>query len=204
MSAYIYIEGGAHGAGSKYLNTKCQEAFHKLFDRMGFIGRKPRLVACGSRSDVHDRFVTEHTNNQADYVAMGIDSEEPMADPDAAWKHLRAVTTVPPWTKPAGAEDDQVLFMTTCMETWIVADRDVLRAHYGSELQETALPPLDDLEKRRRHDVQDKLKHATRNCPNAYEKGARSFEILGKLTPATLETSLPSFGRVRRILNKKL
>jgi hypothetical protein len=45
VSAYVYLEGGASGTGSKYLNTKCQEAFHKLLDRMGF-HRKPRLVAC--------------------------------------------------------------------------------------------------------------------------------------------------------------
>jgi len=204
VSAYIYLEGGARGADSKYLNIRCQEAFHKLLDRMGFVGRKPRLVACGSRSAVYDRFVIEHSQNLARYVAMWIDSEEPMANPDAAWAHLGTVTTVPQWAQPAGAQDNQVLFMTTCMETWIVADRDVLSDHYGSDLQESALPPLVDLEKRGRHDVQAKLEHATRNCTNAYEKGKRAFEILGKLTPANLEQYLPSFVRVRRILTAEL
>ena len=55
MSAYIYLEGGASGAGSKYLNTRCQEAFHKLLDQMGFTGRKPRLVACGGREAVYEK-----------------------------------------------------------------------------------------------------------------------------------------------------
>ena len=146
----------------------------------------------------------EHSQNLARYVAMWIDSEEPMANPDAAWAHLGTVTTVPQWAQPAGAQDNQVLFMTTCMETWIVADRDVLSDHYGSDLQESALPPLVDLEKRGRHDVQAKLEHATRNCTNAYEKGKRAFEILGKLTPANLEQYLPSFVRVRRILTAEL
>jgi len=116
----------------------------------------------------------------------------------------RNVTTVPQWDRPEGANDDQVLFMTTCMETWIVADRAVLSDHYGSELQESALPPLVDLEKRARHDVQDSLTRATRDCSNAYAKGKRSFEVLAKLTPATLEKHLPSFVRVRRILNSRL
>lgn len=204
MSAYIYIEGGGSGAGSKYLKTKCQEAFHKLLYRMGFIGRKPRLVARGGRSAVYDDFVKEHSHNTAGYVAMWIDSEEPMANPEAAWEHLRTVETVPPWTKPEGAGDDQVLFMTTCMETWIAADREVLNSHYGLNLQETALPPLELLEGRGRHDVQDRLERATRNCTNAYKKGKRSFEILGRLTPATLANHLPSFGRVQRILDEKL
>ncbi len=171
---------------------------------MGFEGRLPRLIPCGSRRAVYDRFVIEYSPNTAGYVAMWIDSEEPMMNPDAAWKHLRTVTTVAPWARPEGAEDNRVLFMTTCMETWIVADRDVLRDHYGHELQETALPPLDRLENRARHDIQDRLKHATRNCTNAYKKNKRSFAILGKLTPATLEYHLPSFVRVRRILTEKL
>lgn len=204
MSAYIYIEGGARGADSKYLNIRCQEAFHKLLGRMG-IGRwKPRLVACGGRGAVYDRFVIEHSARVAAYVAMWIDSEEPMVNREAAWEHLRNVTTVPQWERPEGAEDDQVLLMTTCMETWIVADRDVLSDHYGSELQESALPPLVDLERRARHDVQGKLEHATRNCKNAYEKGKRSFEVLAKLNPAALEQHLQSFIRVSRILNARL
>lgn len=204
MSAYIYIEGGASGAGSKYLNMKCQEAFHKLLDRMGFRGRKPRLVACGGRSAVYDRFVIEHSQNVTGYVAMWIDSEEPVENLDEAWEHLRTVTTVPTFIQPEGAGDNQVLFMTTCMETCIVADRAGLSEHYGSQLQESALPPLVNLEGRGRRDVQTKLEHATRNCTNAYEKGKRSFEILAKLNPTTLEQHLPSFVRVRRILNAEL
>ena len=135
---------------------------------------------------------------------MWIDSEEPMANIEAAWNHLENVTTVDRWIRPPNADDDQVLFMTTCMETWIVADRDALKEHYGHELQDSALPPLVNLELRSRYDVQKKLIHATRNCSNAYSKGPRSFEILAKLSPAALIEYLPSFVRVRRILNEKL
>ena len=204
MSAYIYVEGGATGANSKYLNIRCQEAFHKLLDRMGFVGRKPRLVACGGREAVYSRFVIELSASFATYVAMWIDSEEPTVHPEEAWEHLKMTTTVHPWARPPGAQDDQVLFMTTCMETWIVADQDVLGIHYGSKLQSSALPPLLGLERRGRHEIQDKLQHATRNCSNAYQKGKRSFEVLAKLTPATLEQHLPSFARIHRILNAKL
>jgi hypothetical protein len=79
-----------------------------------------------------------------------------------------------------------------------------LKEHYGNELQDSALPPLVDLEWRSRYDVQSKLVHATRNCSNAYSKGPRSFEILAKLTAVTLEKYLPSFVRVCRILDDKL
>ena len=83
MSAYIYIEGGAKGADSKWLNIRCQEGFHKLLDRMGFKGRKPRLVACGSRSAVYDRFVIEHLQNVAGYsFAFNLSRETESDTPD--------------------------------------------------------------------------------------------------------------------------
>ena len=77
--------------------------------------------------------------------------------------------------------------MTTCMETWLVADRAALAAHFGNEFRDSALPPLKNLESRHRHDVQDQLMHATRNCSNAYAKGKRSFEVLGKLVPGYVD-----------------
>lgn len=207
MSACIYIEGGATGPGSKELSIRCQEAFHKLLDHMGFEDwkkKQPHLVACGGRKAVYDRFCIALEMSGGEYVAMWIDSEEPMANIEKAWNHLQQVTTVPRWESPAGAKDEQVLFMATCMETWIVADIAALKEHYGQYLQESALPPLVALENRDRHDVQEKLIKASRNCSNAYSKGKRSFDVLAKLNPATLRQHLPSFVRVERILRDKL
>jgi hypothetical protein len=132
---------------------------------------------------------------------MWIDSEEPMADIMEAWDHLKGGDN---WDRPAGAEDVQVLLMTTCMETWIVADRASLRDYYGHKLQENALPPLNGLEARGRHDIHDRLVHATRNCKNAFTKGERSFDILEEIDPEVLKQHLPSFARVDGILNAKL
>jgi len=204
VSAIIYIEGGASGSFSRDLCIRCERAFHKLLDRMGFTGRKPRLVACGGRGDVMDSFRTAHNTGSAGYVAMWIDSEEPMTDLEQAWKHLAEVTSVAAWEKPEGAEDDQVLFMTTCMETWIVADRATLREHYKQKLNENPLPHTNGLESKGRHDVQDRLERATNDCQNAYAKGKRSFDVLAKLNPAVLKQHLPSFDRIGRILNEKL
>lgn len=161
----------------------------------------PRLVACGGRDSAFDDFKIAHANkSNSDYVAMLIDSEDPLKDLDA-WNHLK---TRDGWGKPLGSENDQVLFMTTCMETWIVADRDALAKHYGDKLQESALPPLVNLESRYRHDIQNNLFHATRDCSNAYKKGKRSFDVLEKLSPDELELYLPSFVRVKQILENRL
>ena len=198
MSTRIYIEGGGD---SKQLKVQCRKGFRQLLERCGFSGRMPRLVACGGRSAAYGDFKTAHESNKAEYVAMLIDSEKPVSNPEETWDHLRNCDR---WERPDGADDEQVLFMTTCMETWIVADRDTLRQHYGSSLQESALPSLISLEQGNRQDIQEGLKRATRNCSNAYQKGKRSFEILGKLEPETMESHLPAFQRAKRILNEKL
>lgn len=205
MSATLYLEGGGSGPDSKTLQSCCRRGFRKLLEKCNFNGPMPRTFASGGRDRVFDDFKTAHKNKEpGQVVAMLIDSEEPMANIEEAWKHLQNVGTVTKWKKPKGATDDQVLFMNTCMETWIVADRDALQAHYGSDLQGSALPSLAALEARSRHDVQDKLTHATRKSKHAYTKGRRSFEVLEKLSPDVLEEHLPSFARTRRILNENL
>jgi hypothetical protein len=198
VSAYIYIEGGGEGADSKDVDIRCREGFRKLLENCGFQKRMPRLVACGGRDSAFNSFETAlATNLPGNFVALWIDSEDPLANLNDAWEHLQARDN---WPKPLGAIDEQVLFMTTCMETWFVADRAALQEHFKNKLQVAALPPLQNLENRHRHDVQDRLMHATRTCSNAYTKGKRSFEILGKLNPVVLAQHLPSFVRVRRIL----
>jgi hypothetical protein len=199
VNAVLYLEGGGE---SKYLHARCREGFRKLLEKCGYSQQKrmPRLVACGSRGSALDDFAAAHMTSTAKYVGLLLDSEDPVADIERTWAHIKARDNR---EKPQDAHDEQVLFMTTCMETWLVADHDALSKHYGSQLQISALPALHDLEKKSRHKVQDKLAHATRNTSKPFAKGQRSFDLLGELNPSALE-KLPSFARARRILNKNL
>lgn len=202
MSAYVYIEGGGVGPDSKDVNIRCREGFRKLLERCGFAGRMPRLVACGGRTAAFDGFKTAHRANAAgSFTGLWIDSEEPLLDLEATWHHLQEHDQ---WKQPANAVDEQVLFMTTCMETWFVADQTALQAYFKNKLQVSALLPLNDLENRSRQSVQQSLTDATRDCSNAYSKGTKSYEILGRLSPVIMEQYLPSFVRVRRILGERL
>jgi Domain of unknown function (DUF4276) len=195
----IYLEGGGDSA---QLKIRCREGFRKLLAKCGFDRRMPRLVACGGRGAAFDDFLTAHgTAIAGEYVAILIDSEDPMTDINAAWVHLKARDG---WEKPSGTSDAQVLLMTTCMETWIIVDRAALARHYGPRLQTSALPPLVNVESRTRDDVMSRLANATRRCSNAYAKGKRSFEVLGGLDPEALKLHLPSFARMLRILKEEL
>lgn len=201
MSAHLYIEGSRTGANSKSDQIRCREGFRKLIEKSGFSGKMPRLSACGGRGSAFDDFKTAHTaSKKGDFVAMLIDSEDPVLDVEKPWEHLKLRDQ---WDKPDHSVDEQVLLMTTCMETWIAADREALKNHYGHQLQEVALPSLHNLETQARHDVLKKLEHATRNCSNGYKKGRGSFEILGTLNPENLK-ELPSFNRMIRILKERL
>jgi hypothetical protein len=197
VSAYLYLEGGGDDSD---LRKQCRQGFAKLLEDAGFKRRMPRLIACGGRAAAFDDFKTRLENSSpGDFVGLLIDSEEPLADLNATWKHLQK-RKGDEWQKPIGATDEQVLFMTTCMETWIAADQRTLAAHYGHTLKVGALPPLDNLESRGRHAIQDALARATKDCPNAYQKGKRSFQLVGKLQAATLARHLPSFKRMVEIL----
>ncbi len=198
VNKHLYIEGGE----SKEDQIRCRQGFRKLLENAGFIGRMPRLSACGSRTSAFSDFKTAYKKaSSEDYVAMLIDSEDPVEDLKKTWDHLK---TRDQWDKPEGVDDNQVLLMTTCMETWIVADRETLKSHYGHQLRENSLPPLHELEHRNRHEVHQKLVTATKECTNAYKKGKRSFELLGYLNPEVLAQHLPSFNRLKQILDEKL
>ena len=200
-TAKIYVEGGGD---SGKLHDQCREGFNKLFTRCGFGGRMPRIVACGGREDAFDRFVTAKSGGGEAYVALLVDSEDPIVDVEKTWDHLK---TRDDWDKPDGAVDGDVLLMTTCMETWIVADQDAVKTYFDPQNKKQVHVkglPSSDLENRHRHSVQDALVTATKNCSAPYAKGKRSFEVLAKLDPERLKTQLPSFVRVLRILNEKL
>jgi hypothetical protein len=162
----------------------------------------PRLEASGPRDRVYKDFLLAYSQaTSQQFVAMLLDSEDPVDNADTPWQHLK---TRDNWDRPQGAVDDQVFLMTTCMETWIVTDQQSLRKYYGSCLQQSALPSLTNMESRSRQSMYDALTHATRDCSETYEKGANSFKVLSTIDPAVLNDHLPSFQRFRRILNGHL
>ncbi len=201
MRMTIFIEGAASGPDSKYLQVRCREAFHRLFAKCGLL-QQPSLRACGGRGNTFKLFTVAHANAATDdFVALLIDSEEPVLEIERTWAHLKGRDN---WDKPKGASDDQVMMMTTCMESWIASDRKALCEHYGANLHENSLPNLFEMETRDRHVVQNALEHATRDCKNRYEKGKRSFDVLGTLNPNELKKHLPSFERCERLLQAHL
>lgn len=200
MKIKLYIEGGGE---SRSLHIECRKGFRGLLERAGFRGHMPSTRACGSRSAAYEDFKTAlcNTATTGEYPVLLVDSESRVSLP--AWQHLRSRDG---WERPDGVDDDQAQLMVQCMETWCVADRSTLREFFGTRLRENALPALNNLEARAKEAIQDALVNATRDCgrQRGYEKGKRSFELLGRLDPAELKKYLPHFVRLCEMLDSRL
>ena len=128
MSAEIFVEGG--GSESSFLKSRCREGFRLLLEKCGFKNRMPKIHPSGDGGATLKRFrkafaASDNTN----YLGLLIDSEEPVDNINKPWDHLgRRQGTG--WSRPKGASDDQLLFMTTCMETWIAGR---IRMHCGTD-----------------------------------------------------------------------
>ncbi len=165
-TALIYVEGGGPSDADQ---APCRRGFHALLEKCGYDPRSFQIIACGSRDETakdfrkaHDEAIKQFRASGGKgllaFVAMLVDSEDPVADITKPCAHLNA-RTVDKCNCPSDASDQQVFLMTTCMETWIVADRANLQKHYhpkqdgkqkrpkqGEVINEAHLPPLNGLE----------------------------------------------------------
>ena len=200
MSVIIYVEGGGDG---KLSQIQCRQGFRKLVEKAGFTKKMPGIVACGGRDMAFENFKTAlESREPTNYPILLVDSEDAIAENTTPWNHLRARDN---WLRPQHASDDQAQLMVTCMETWIMADRAALREVFGAPLQDSALLSEVNLEQYGRHQVQQPLEHATRNCDRkAYKKGKRSFQVLETINPNILKQRLPHFKRFIETLENHL
>ncbi len=198
----LYVEGGGDATA---LKTACREGFSKFLEKAGFKGRMPRIVACGSRTDAYDSFCTAVRSGEP--ALLLVDSEAAVAEAhqpgddrnplDRAewlpWQHLRQ-RQGDGWEKPSGTEDLQCHLMTQCMESWLLADRQTLKAFFGQGFKENQLPatanPVERVEKMQ---VYDALARATRDCKtkSQYGKGEHSFKLLAMIDPEKVLNASP-------------
>ena len=183
----LYVEG----AGRNDLErSQCRQAFSTFFESAGLTGRRPRTVPCGGRTSAFDAFKAALCGNRAgELPLLLVDSEGPVQPGHSNWEHLKARDN---WDRPIGASDDQVFLMVQLMETWFLADRDLLRQFFGAALRENHLRAWPDLEALPKSDVASTLDLATAACgQRRYAKGWMSFKLLEGLSPQSVRNSGP-------------
>ncbi len=143
----------------------------------------PRVVAGGSRRQAFDLFRTALKNAGSDeFVVLLVDAEEPVVEGNGVWSHLENRDG---WGIPQGAEEENAHLMVQCMESWFLADKEILAAFFGEGFKPNALPANPRIEQISKQEVLEGLKRATRSCGKGggYGKSQHSFRILALLDP---------------------
>jgi hypothetical protein len=182
----IYVEGGGHG---QLLDTLFRQGWAEFFKKAGLSGRMPKVVRGTSRERTFDLFkIAVRNARREELPLLLVDSENPVGTGQTTWNHLR---THDGWERPEGVGEDQAFLMVQVMETWLLADRGLLRRYFGSALRENHLRPWPRLEDVPKRTVLDALHKATRGCPTPYAKGKISYELLRELNPRIVEEACP-------------
>lgn len=185
MSVRIYAEGAGEG---ELHDTLFRQAWQAFFRAAGLAGRLPSVIRGKSRERTFDLFRTAVQNPRTGVLPLLlVDSEGPVAG-HTAWQHLQARDG---WVRPNGAADDQAFLMVQLMETWFLADRDLLRRYFGPALRENVLRAWPDLEAVPKATVLSALGQATAACRTPYAKGKISFDLIAHLDPTTVENACP-------------
>ena len=93
----LYIEGGGD---QKRLKSECRRAFAKFFEKAGFKGNMPRIVACGGRQSAYDDFcIAVRRLHQNESAFLLVDAEESVLGKNMnhPWNHLKSRDN---WDKP--------------------------------------------------------------------------------------------------------
>lgn len=200
MKKRVLVEGGqTKGRGSNAAKRQARAAFSKLFERAGLPRNQVSVEVHGGRGEVWRAFQLSMRLRSGPKPFMLIDSEQLLQSDETPWHALRRIEQ---WTQLKDAEHEQVLFMTTCMETWLVADPVALSKYFGEKFDTASLPNHFDIEQVEKTEVLYKLRHAARNSTRSYEKGKCSFELLELIDPETLAKKLSHFRRAIAVLGK--
>lgn len=186
MSVKLYIEGGGNG---QLLDTLFRQAWKGFFEAAGLGGQLPGVVRGKGRAQAFDMFKTAVANPKAGVLPLLlVDSENQVAAGHSVWQHLKSRDN---WDRPAEASDDHAFLMVQVMETWFLADRDLLKNYFGASLRENHLREWPVLENVPKDTVLDALAQATAGCDKPYSKGKVSYELLGQLNPTRVEAACP-------------
>lgn len=194
MSVKLYVEGGGEG---HLLDTLFRQGWKRFFEAAGLAGKMPSVVRGQGRTQTLDLFATAVVHPRGGALPLLlVDSEDPVEEGHSVWQHLEVRDG---WKRPSGAAEDQAFLMVQVMETWFLADRDLLRRYFGKSLRENHLREWPVLEAVPKITVFDALKKATAGCQRPYAKGKVSYELLGQLSANQVEAACP---RARALLGR--
>ena len=175
----LYVEGGGD---LKATIIKLRTAMGAFLDEVRTKARVKRIhwaiKPCGARQSAYKDFLAALKSSPQAFNVLLVDSEGPVNG--GPWDHLRN-RPGDQWKNP-GVDDNQCHLMVQTMEAWLIADRERLRAYYGPDFHENALPNNPNVEQIDKQDLDRALHDATRNTKKgAYHKTRHAPEILERV-----------------------
>ena len=129
MRVEIYVEG----AGNPELVRQCRRAFKLLLEKAGCRGSLPSVIPCGGRDQAYRNFVNAPRESGLRLLLL-VDSEASVTA-KTKWEHI-AQRAGDGWPCPDGATEDDLHFMSQCMESWFLADRPTMSEYFGKNFHE--------------------------------------------------------------------
>ena len=195
MSAVkIYMEGGGSSSGSKAALRQGMDVFlQSLKLRVRKKRWKWKLVCCGSRNDAFKAFKRSCIGQQDATILLLVDSESPIKVNRSPRDHLIARDK---WDLN-GHDNEVVHLMVQSMETWIVADPDILAAFYGQGFRANVLPSRENLEHEKKSNISAALKRATQNTTKGeYHKIGPAMDLLKHVDSGKVRKRCPHCERL--------
>jgi hypothetical protein len=196
VSVRIYVEGGFQGS----TKSDCRTAF-RLFLEKAIPPKSFSVIASGSRNDAFEDFREALKRHPRDYIVLLVDSEEPVTT--GPWQHLRD-RPGDHWHRPAAASEDQAHLMVQVMESWFLADKQVLTDYYGQGFLAGSLPGQPNIELVAKQDVFDALEHASRKTQKGeYHKTRHGFDLLELIDPKRVRAASHHAERLLAVLERE-
>jgi hypothetical protein len=195
----IYIEGG----GDPFSKARMREAFSKFLAGPRDAARQRRaswtLILCGSRDDTFKAFQQGVKNYPEADVFLLVDAEQPVAG-----SPLNHLTTREPWDLSI-ATDEQCQLMAQVMESWFLADPQVLKEFYGAQFGSKQIPARENVEEIDKKTVFAALKASTSKTQKGeYHKTQHAPLILENLDPERVRVRAPHCARLFESLTEAL
>lgn len=196
MSVRIYVEGGSQGS----TKSDCRSAFRLFFGKV-IPPKSFRVIASGSRNDAFEDFRDALKRHPDDFIVLLVDSESAVAA--SAWQHLKD-RTGDYWIRPTNASEDQAHLMVQVMESWFLADKQVLADYYGQGFLVNSLPGQPKIELVRKQDVFNGLQNATKKTQKGeYHKTRHGFDILALIDPSRVRAASNHADHLLEVLTRE-
>lgn len=196
MSLTIFVEGGGN---SELTLRSYRQGFSTYCGKLSPIGKKPKIVACGSRNQAFDKFKTAvRVSEEGDRCALLVDSEAPVTTGNAV-QHLSQRDG---WVFPPNIDSHRAFLMVQMTESWFLADREAIAEFYDGGFLPNALSQNQNIEAIPKADVESGLKKATRETrkKGEYRKVMHGSELVGLIDPLKVEAASPHAKRFNDFL----